>query len=111
MKCQPSTQGGAAPKGIRAYLQSDTANQSNAAFHRLRTLLGAVPTLTAQYDQHYHRLVPSGNVFGHVCRPYTGCRPFQVPPPGPVSNQKVLHVDPATFIQNCRLKRLQFFII
>ena len=27
-------------------------------------------------------MVSGGNVFSNVCRPYTGCRPFWVPPPG-----------------------------
>ena len=31
------------------------------------TLLSAAARLTAHYDQYYHRLVPGGNVFSHVC--------------------------------------------
>ena len=45
-------------------------------FTGYRTLLSAAPRLIAQYGQYYHRLVPGGNVFSHVCRPYTGCRPL-----------------------------------
>ena len=36
-----------------------------------------------------------GNVFSHVCRPYTGCRPFRVPSPWHGSYQEFLHVDAA----------------
>ena len=44
-------------------------------FTGCRTLLSAAPGLIAQYDQHYHRLVPGGNIFSQVSRRYTGCRP------------------------------------
>ena len=36
-----------------------------------------------------------GNVFSHVCCPYTVRRPFRVPPPGAGSHHNFAHVDDA----------------
>ena len=53
-------------------------------FTGCHTLLSAAHRLIVQYGHcpYFHRSVPGGNVFSHVCHPYTGCRPFRVPPPG-----------------------------